>query len=77
MTNDHRDACYLVAVAADGLVLARRVPATALTLDDGGTCCLGYLGDDTPSTVAAAQTALAQVVASDRAQRPRGRVARS
>lgn len=66
MDDQGQDAFYMVAVCADGLVLARQVSPDALTVPDVGQSLIGYLGDDAPSTAKAASWALSVLVARER-----------
>lgn len=67
MDDQGQDAFYIVAVCADGLVLARQVSRDALTVPDIGQSLLGYLGGDAPSKAKAASRALSVLVAREKA----------
>jgi hypothetical protein len=70
MDNQRQDAFYLVAVCADGLVLARRVSSDALNLPEVGQPLIGY---HATSKIEAASWALSLLVArSDDEHRPAG-----
>lgn len=62
MHDQGQDAFYIVAVCADGLVLARRVTHDALALEQAGQSLISYLGDDAPSKAKAASWALSVLV---------------
>ncbi len=63
MDDQRQDAFYMVAVCADGLVLARQVSDDALTAPEVGQSLIGYLGDDPPAKAKAASWALNVLVA--------------
>lgn len=67
MDDQGQDAFYIVAVCADGLVLARQVSPDALTVPEVGQSLIGYLGGDARSKAKAASWALSVLVAREKA----------
>lgn len=65
MDDQRKDAFYMVAVCADGLVLASRVSPAALEVPEIGQPLIGYLGADRPSRTQAASWALSVLLARD------------
>jgi hypothetical protein len=66
MDDQRQDAFYMVAVCADGLVLARQVSDDALAVPEAGQALISYLGDDPPSKAKAASWALSVLVAREK-----------
>jgi hypothetical protein len=65
MDTETPDAYYVIAVAGDGLVLARAVSPLAMTVPDLGQALIAYLGDEPADRAAAACWALRVLLARD------------